>query len=89
MNDHKFFSESKSPTAPSIKGKRRIKTLYLRKPVRFYNWNQPIRHFESYTLTVIPHKQLFNTMLNLTMNLCLPLSFIHKAIRLEDKYNFA
>ena len=40
------------------KCKRRIKNLYLRKPVRLYNWNQPKKRFESYTLTVLPHEKM-------------------------------
>ena len=26
------------------------------KPVRLYNWNQPIKHIENYKLTVLKHK---------------------------------
>ena len=29
----------------------------MKKPVRIYNWNQPIRHIESYTLTVLRYKK--------------------------------
>ena len=37
-------------------GKRRIKKQYKHKPVHLYNWNQPIRHIDSYILTVIKRK---------------------------------
>ena len=40
----------------SKKGKRRIKKQYKHKPVHLYNWNQPIRHIDTYILTVIKRK---------------------------------
>ena len=36
------------------------KTCYTKKPMRLYNWNQPIRHIENYTLIVIQHKLIQN-----------------------------
>ena len=30
------------------RGKRRINKQYKHKPVHLYNWNQPIRHIDSY-----------------------------------------
>ena len=38
------------------RGKRRIKKQYKHKPVHLYNWNQPIRHIDTYILTVIKRK---------------------------------
>ena len=35
----------------------RIKKQYKHKPVHLYNWNQPIRHIDSYILTVIKRKK--------------------------------
>ena len=32
------------------------KKTYKNKPVRLYNWNQPIKHNEHYALTVIKHR---------------------------------
>ena len=40
----------------SKRGKGRIKQQYKHKPVHLYNWNQPIRHIDSYILTVIKRK---------------------------------
>ena len=39
-----------------IKKKTTEKKTYKNKPERLYNWNQPIKHIENYTLTVIKHK---------------------------------
>ena len=50
------FTDSKTTSPASIKGKRRIKNCYTNKPTRLYNWNQPIRHIQNYTLIVIQHK---------------------------------
>ena len=56
VNDTLFFSDSETTSQSSIQGKRRIKMTYKNKPVRLYNWNQPIKHIENYKLTVIKHK---------------------------------
>ena len=87
LNDQKQSSESESTKVSSVNGKRRIKNSYLRKPVQHYNWNQPIWHIESYTLTVIQHKKRFKVNTISTMILFLPLPFTHKSITLDDKYN--
>ena len=47
-----FFSDSEATTPSSIVGKGKIKKSSINKPIRLYNWNQPIRHIESYILTV-------------------------------------
>ena len=55
-NHQIYFTDSEITSSASIKGKRRIKNCYTNKPIRLYNWNQPLRHIENYTLTVIQHK---------------------------------
>ena len=54
---HYIFLTQKPVSQSSIQGKRRIKNTNKNKPVRLYNWNQPIKHFENYNLTVIEHKK--------------------------------
>ena len=56
VNDTLYFSDSETTSQSSIQGKRRIKNTYKNKPVRLYNWNQPIKHIENYKLTVIKHE---------------------------------
>ena len=56
IDDQLYFTDSETTSPASIKGKRKIKNCYTNKPIRFYNWNQPIRHIENYTLTVIQYK---------------------------------
>ena len=56
VNDQLYFSDSETTSQSSIQGKRRIKKTSKNKPVRLYNWNQPIKHIDNYTLTVIKHK---------------------------------
>ena len=51
-----YFSDSEKTSNSSKRGKRRIKKQYKHKPVHLYNWNQPIRHIDSYILTVIKRK---------------------------------
>ena len=51
-----YFSDSETTSNSSKRGKRRIKKQYKHKPVHLYNWNQPIRHIDSYILTVIKQK---------------------------------
>ena len=51
-----IFSDLETTSAASIKGKRRIYNHYTNKTIRLYNWNQPIRHIENCTLTVIQQK---------------------------------
>ena len=56
IDDQIYFTESENTSPESIKGKLRIKNCYTNEPIRLYNWNQPIRQIENYTLTVIQHK---------------------------------
>ena len=51
LENKKGFSDSKATSQSSIIGKRKIKLLCIKEPVRFYNWNQPIRHKKSYITT--------------------------------------
>ena len=53
VNDQLYFSDSEIISQSSIQGKRRRKKTCKNKPVRPYNWNQPMKHSENYTLTVI------------------------------------
>ena len=53
---HIYFSDSETTSPASIKGKCRIKKSYKNNAIRLYNWNQPIRHIENYSLTVIRHR---------------------------------
>ena len=55
VNDQLCFSDSETTSQSSIQGKQRIKKTHKNKPVRLYNWNQPIKHIENYTLTVTKH----------------------------------
>ena len=55
IDDQTYFTDSETTSPASIKEKRRIKNCYTNKQIRLFNWNQPIRHIESYTL-----KQLYN-----------------------------
>ena len=50
------FSDSETTSNSSKRGKRRREKQYKHKPVHLYNWNQPIRHIDSYILTVIKGK---------------------------------
>ena len=56
IHDQLYFSDSETTSNSSKRGKRRIKKQYKHKPVHRYNWNQPIRHFDNYILTVIKQK---------------------------------
>ena len=56
VKDSLYFSKSETTSQSSIQGKRRTKMTYKNKPVRLYNWNQPIKHIENYKITVIKHK---------------------------------
>ena len=56
MHDQLYFSDSETTSNSSKRGKRRIKKQYKHKPVHLYNWNQPIRHIDSYILTIIKQK---------------------------------
>ena len=55
-HDQLYLSDSGATSHSSKQGKRRIKKIYKNKPLRLYNWNQPIRHIEHYALTVIKRK---------------------------------
>ena len=61
IHDQLYFSDSETTSNSSKRGKRRIKKQYKHKPVHLYNWNQPIRHIDSYILTVIKRKNELNT----------------------------
>ena len=63
VNDTLYFAESETTSHSSIQGKRGIKNRYKNKPVGLYNWNQPIKHIESYKLTVIKHKNEYKLKL--------------------------
>ena len=56
IHDQLYFSDSETTSNSSKRGKRRIKKQNKHKPVHLYNWNQPIRHIDSYILTVIKRK---------------------------------
>ena len=56
IHDQLNFSDSETTSNSSKRGKRRIKKQYKHKPVHLYNWNQPIKHIDSYILTVIKRK---------------------------------
>ena len=56
IHDQLYFSDSETTSNLSKRGKRRIKKQFKHKPVHLYNWNQPIRHIDSYLLTVIKRK---------------------------------
>ena len=57
MHDQLYFSVSETTSNSSKRGKRRIKKQYKHKLVHLYNWNQPIRHIDSYILTIIKRKK--------------------------------
>ena len=54
IHDQLCFSDSETTSNSSKRGKRRLKKQT--KPVHLHNWNQPIRHIDSYILTVIKRK---------------------------------
>ena len=56
IDNQLYFSVSETTSPLSIKGKQKLKKSYTNKPVRLYNWNQPIKHIENYTLTVTKYK---------------------------------
>ena len=56
IHDQLYFPDSETTSNSSKRGKRRIKKQYKHKPVHLYSWNQPIRHIDSYILTVIKRK---------------------------------
>ena len=60
VNDTLYFFDSETTSQSSIQGKRRAENTYKKKPVRLYNWNQPIKHIENYNLTVKKHKNESN-----------------------------
>ena len=57
IDKQKHFYNSGSTSPSSIKSKRRILKSYFNKPVHLYNWIQPIRHIENYTLAVLRYKK--------------------------------
>ena len=54
---HYKFSDSEGTSPSSIKEKRRINKSFINRLVHQNNWNQPIRHIESYSLTVLRYKR--------------------------------
>ena len=84
----KRFHKHKATTLSSIKGKRKIKNWFINKPKRLYNWNQPIRHIECYTLTVLQNKTWSNKTQISTITRYSHFLLNHKMISPEDKYNF-
>ena len=56
IDEQIFFSDSETTSQASIKSKCKIKKTLHKQAIRLYKWNQPIRHIEKYTLTVIQHK---------------------------------
>ena len=56
IDDQIYFSDSEATTTSSIKGKSKIKKSSINKPIHLYNWIQPIRRIEYYTLTVLQYK---------------------------------
>ena len=56
IHDQLYFSDSGTTSNSSKRGKRRIKKQYKHKPVHLYNCYQPIRHIDSYIITVIKRK---------------------------------
>ena len=56
IHDQLYFSDSEITSNSSKREKRVIKKQYKHKLVHLYNWNQPIRHIDSYILTVIKRK---------------------------------
>ena len=53
IHDQLYFPDSETTSNSSKRGKRRIEKQYKHKPVRLYNWNQPVRHNDKNILTVI------------------------------------
>ena len=51
-----FFPTQKQLQIHQKEEKRRIKKQYKHKPLHLYNWNQPIRHVDTFILTVIKRK---------------------------------
>ena len=45
-DDQFFFTDSETTSQASVKCKRKLKNCYTNKPIRLYNWNQPIGHIE-------------------------------------------
>ena len=56
IDDQIYFSDSEATSPASKIGKRKIKNTYINKTKRLYNCNQPIRHIESYMLTVLRYE---------------------------------
>ena len=54
IDDQLYFTDSETTSPASVKANK--KNCYTNKPIRLCNWNQPIRHIENYTLTVLQHK---------------------------------
>ena len=65
VDNQRFFSESEATKTSFIRGKCWLKNSYFRKPVRLYNWNQPIKHIKNVTLTLIWHAKWLITTKNI------------------------
>ena len=50
------FSRLRSHNTIINKRKTQNKKSYINKPISLYNWHQPMRHIECYTLTVLQYK---------------------------------
>ena len=47
IGDQLYFTDSETKSQSSVKGKRKIENCYTNKPIRLYNWNQPIRQLKT------------------------------------------
>ena len=56
IDNQLYFTDSETTSTASVKVEQKIKNFYTNKTIRLYNWDQPIRHIENHTLTVIQHK---------------------------------
>ena len=56
IDQRKRFFDSESISPSTTKDKRINTKSCLNKPLRLCNWNQPIRHIENYTFTVLRYK---------------------------------
>ena len=72
-----FFLNSETTPLLSTKGKRKIIESDINKPVQLYNGNQPKIHIESYTITVLEYKIIYNTTKISTITLYNLLSTIY------------
>ena len=57
VENQQIFSEFRSYDSVTYKRKMQNKNTYSRKPARFYNWNQPLKHFKRYLKIVKARKK--------------------------------